>query len=559
LWQCWAANAARDPDGHAIIHRVAGSPPSSWTWSTLLSHARRYATILRRRGLVPGKVCAIILRHRREFYPLYMAVEAVGAIPAVLAYPNARLHPEKFRAGLAGMAHRSGLDLLLTERDLEALVLPLVSQAGATITGVAYPLEWGDEVAQSPEIVADGPVDPDSSCLLQHSSGTTGLQKAVMLSHRAVLEHVNRYGRSLGLNASDRICSWLPLYHDMGLIATFHLALAAKVPVSFIDPFEWIVAPVLMFEAIAEDRSTLAWLPNFSYHLMADKIHDDDLAGLRADTVRMLINCSEPIRAEAHERFSERFSRIGIAAGRLASCYAMAETTFAVTQTAPGHGSRVLEVERDSLAQGRVVMAQHGSPSRRCVSSGKPIDGCEIGICAEEGVRLPDGFLGEIAVRSVSLFAGYRNNPEQTAKVLRDGWYHSGDLGFIHDGELYVIGRKKDLIIVAGKNIYPEDIEDVVGRVAGVLPGRVVAVGVEDLVVGTEAIHIIAETAATEAAHLEAIRSAIIRETMAADVTVSRVHLVPPRWLIKSSAGKPARAANKERILARKAGAETNA
>jgi len=160
------------------------------------------------------------------------------------------------------------------------------------------------------------------------------------------------------------------------------------------------------------------------------------------------------------------------------------------------------------------------------------------------------GGVGELAIRSATAFDGYRNLPEDTARVQAGGWYFSGDLGFEWEGEYYVIGRKKDLIIVAGENRYPEDIEDEVGRVPGVLPGRVVAFGLEDEARGTELVCVVAETDVPEGAARRRLAMQIVRAGMAIDVTVSRVHLAPPRWLIKSSSGKPSRSANRERVLA---------
>ena len=532
------------------MHWVAGEPPFRWPWGALLEHAAQVAARLAASGVRPGSVCALIFRHHRLFYPIYMAVSSLGAIPAVLAYPNNRLHPDKFRAGLAGMARQSGLDWVLTERDLERVITPLIAEPESTVRGVLFPLDWAETSGGRGESRPHPHVSPDSPCLLQHSSGTTGLQKAVVLSHRAVLEHVRRYGESIDVRPDDRVVSWLPLYHDMGLIAAFYLPLTLGLPVVQLDPFEWVAAPGLLLEAISKESATLSWLPNFAYNLMADRIRNDDLAEVRLDTIRMLINCSEPVRADSHDKFFQRFGGLGLKREALSACYAMAETTFAVTQTVPGVEAGQLALDRDQLARNVVAPAETALPVRRCVSSGAPIAGVEIEILDEDRGRLPDDRIGEIAIRSVSLFDGYRNNPGKTAEVLVDGWYLSGDYGFRHGGELYVIGRKKDLLIVAGKNIYPEDIEDALARVEGIVPGRVVAFGLEDAASGTEQVCVVAETALEGPHELRQLRLAAVRAGMDIDVTISRVYLAPPRWLIKSSAGKPSRQANKERAVA---------
>src|SRR5579884_2427974 len=487
----WRRHADASPQAVAVTHWVAGSEPMRWTWGDLLRGADNVAGWLTAQGVRPGQVCAIILRHHPWFYPVYLGISLSGALPAVLAYPNARTHPDKFRQGLEGMARRSGLDWVLSERELEPIVRDLVLSRGSTIQGLLFPLEI-DVATQTRSYPHLSPMAPaESPCLLQHSSGTTGLQKAVVLSHRAVLGHIDRYQRAIGLTADDKIVSWLPLYHDMGLIAAFHLALACGIPLIQLDPFEWVQAPVLFLEAAAHEGATLAWLPNFAYHLMAERIHEDDLEGLRFDRMRMLINCSEPVRAEAHEKFLRRFGSYGFRAETLAACYAMAETTFAVTQTTPCRPAPQLTVDRAELARGYVRPIQPGPQSRVCVSSGVPIADCAVRVVNDVGEDLPDDQVGELIIRSASMFDGYRNYPEKTAEVLKDGWYHSGDYGFRHCGEYYVIGRKKDLIIVAGKNIYPEDIEDAANGVPGVIPGRVVAFGVDDPELGTQQVAVV--------------------------------------------------------------------
>jgi fatty-acyl-CoA synthase len=556
LWDVWQHHAETRPDAEAVIHWTADGDPHRWTWARIMEAAVSFAANVRKEGVRRGDVCAIVIRHHRDFYPLYMGLDLVGAVPAVLAYPNPRIHPEKFRQGLEGMAHHSGLDWILTEKTLEETVRPLVQKEGSTVRGVLFPLEWPEE---SPGMEARSDmiarlrrdVGPDDPCLLQHSSGTTGLQKAVVLSHSAVLQHVSLYGQSIRLRRDDKIVSWLPLYHDMGLIAAFQLPLACGIPMIQLDPFEWVQNPVLLLEAISRERGTLSWLPNFAYNLLADRVREEDLAGIRLDGVRMLINCSEPVRSESHERFLRRYARCGLQSDALAACYAMAETTFAATQTEPGRSARTLIAARDALARGRYEPVPGGEnrSTKTCVSSGAPIPGCDLKVVAEDGGELPDDRVGEIAIRSVSLFDGYRNQPEKTAEVLKGDWYLSGDYGFRHEGEYYVIGRKKDIIIVAGHNIAPEDVEDAVNEVRGVLPGRTVAFGVEDPDAGTEQVCVVAETEETSESGLKALRRGIGEAGIRINVAIARVYLVPPRWLVKSSAGKPSRKLNRQRVL----------
>jgi acyl-CoA synthetase (AMP-forming)/AMP-acid ligase II len=554
VWSRWYENARNYSARDAIVHWVAGEEPYRWTFSSLLQAAEAFSVNLIERGIKQGDVCAIILRHNKNLYPLYLGVSWIGAIPAILAYPNPRLHPDKFRQGIEGMSQRSGLNWILTEPDLEAKIRPLIDKDNCTIKGLHFPLEWRMDKKPENEALATveaihSSADGSGPFLLQHSSGTTGLQKPVLLSHRAVIEHVQRYSATIGLSEADKVVSWLPLYHDMGLIAAFHLPLVFGIPSIQLDPFEWVQVPSLLLEAISREGGTVSWLPNFAYNMMADKITDDELAGIDLQSWRMIINCSEPVRHESHQKFLKRFRPYGLRRFALSACYAMAETTFAVTQTPPDSEPASIAVDRMELSKGKVQLSAAAGAARICVSSGKPIEGCEIRIVDESHNDLPDGMVGEIAITSVSLFDGYRNYPEKTAEVMRDGWYHSGDYGFTLNGECYVIGRKKDLIIVAGNNIYPEDIEDAVGKVEGVIPGRVVAFGEENKDLGSEQVSVVAETAIEDEAGQKALRLAVIKAAMSIDVSIANVYLVPSRWLIKSSAGKPSRKANKERIL----------
>ncbi len=549
-WSRWCKNAAERPNSEAIIHWIAGEAPFRWTFSTLVAAAEIYASCLMERGVRRGDVCAIIQRHNTQLYPLYLAVCAAGAIPAILAYPNPRLHPDKFRQGIEGMSRRSGLDWILTERELEPVLKPLVTGSGSTIRGLRFPMEWQAH-REDGRLLQEHPPQliPTDPLLLQHSSGTTGLQKPVLLSHNAVLEHVRRYAEAISLTNSDKIVSWLPLYHDMGLIAAFHLPLIFGIPSIQIDPFQWVMAPSLLLEAITQERATVTWLPNFAFNMMAFKIRDEDLHEVDLSSLRLIVNCSEPVRHESHENFLERFQPYGLRPTALSACYAMAETTFAVTQTPVGLAPTVLAVDRTSLARGKVESATDGAPARVCVSSGKPIEGCEVRIVDENRSDVAPGSVGEIAITSATMFSGYRNYPEKTAEVLCDGWYYSGDYGFQDHDELFVIGRKKDLIIVAGNNVYPEDVEDAVGAVQGVIPGRVVAIGEENPELGSEHVAVIAETSIASEPDRKRLRLEIIKAGMASAITIAKVYLVPPRWLIKSSAGKPSRKGSQEKLM----------
>ena len=238
-------NAEKYADKDAIVHWVAGKEPFRWSFSGLIKRAETIAVALKDIGIKKDNVCATIIRHNEDFYPLYIAISLLGAIPAVLAYPNPRLHPDKFRQGLEGMSRRSGLDYILSEISLEPVLKPLLENKDNTIKGLLYPFEWDpsvkydskkyDEISKQRKLIS-----PGSPALLQHSSGTTGLQKPVILSHEAVLQHVENYSSAIDLTPEDKIINWLPLYHDMGLIAAFYLPLLTGSTSVQLNTFEWV-------------------------------------------------------------------------------------------------------------------------------------------------------------------------------------------------------------------------------------------------------------------------------------------------------------------------------
>lgn len=556
LWKRWELNAKKYPDKEAIVHWVAGEEPYRWTYKNLIETAKKFSIKLKEIGIRHGEVCAIIIRHNPLFYPLYLGISRIGALPAILAYPNPRIHPDKFRQGLEGMSQRSGLDYILTERGLDPIIRPLIENPKSTIKSIYFPLEWdlSTEINSSidseiEEIIST--IKDTEPAFLQHSSGTTGLQKPVVLSHRAVLNHVLNLGKAFKLSEKDKAASWLPLYHDFGLIAAFQIPLAYGITTVQLDPFEWVLAPIILLEAITKEKATMTFLPNFAYNVLADKIDEEELEGIDLSSLRIIVNAAEPIRHDSHLKFVNRFQKYGFNPLALACLYGMAEATLGVTVTEPGKPITELAVDRNELSKGIVKFADNNSAVRICVSSGKLIDGCGARVVDENRKDILDGFVGEIAVKSVSQFDGYRNYPEKTAEVVEDGWYFTGDYGFRYKDEFFIIGRKKDIIIVAGKNIYPEDIEDVVNQVEGVIPGRVIAFGEEDPDMGTEFVSVVAETNAETEEEKNKIRLNILKAGMSIDIVIHKVYLVPPRWLIKSSSGKPSRKANKERLISK--------
>ena len=392
---------------------------------------------------------------------------------------------------------------------------------------------------------------PEDIVLLQHSSGTTGLQKGVALSHQSVLNQITTYADVLHITDEDVLVSWLPLYHDMGLIAGFLMPILYGLPLVLMSPFDWVRAPYRLMQAVSQYKGTLVWLPNFAYNFCATKIRARHMEGVDLSSWRLVTNCSEPMRYESHQLFLEAFAPYGFNPDAIATSYAMAENTFAVTQGGVDAPVTTDPVDRDSLQIDRIARpAIEGKPSIIMVSAGKPIPNTQVKVVDSKGNTLPDRHIGEIALLSNCMLTEYYHRPKTTQEAFLDGWYLTGDYGYMLDGEVYISGRKKDLIIVAGKNIYPQDIERIAMTVPGIHPGRAVAFGIFSQKAGTEEVVLVAEVDPDDPAEKQAIADQVRKTvTQSSAVALRHVHLVPEGWIIKTSSGKTARLANRDKFI----------
>ncbi len=537
-----------EPDAPAFHFAATGHQDVTVTWRAIDLTSRRLVACLARKGVAVGDTVAILVEQSPELVYSFVACLRLGAIPTILPVPSNRLHPEQWKRGFEGLQATCSPRCVIAGEALAAVLERNGLLAASTVL-----LRPEDALAE--ESIADVPFpcgECDSIALLQHSSGTTGMQKGVALTHGAVLSHVDAYAKEIRLSQSDVVVSWLPLYHDMGLIACLMLPLMTRTRLVLMSPFDWVLNPALLFQTISRHLGTLVWLPNFGYNFCAKRIRDTDLGGVRLDSLRAVINCSEPMRIDSHRMFHERFAPYGLRFDALATCYAMAENTFAVTQGGIRGPVVTDTIDRTGLSRsGTAVPVDPGDPKGiTLLSVGTPLDGVEIRMVDALRSETGERQVGEIAIRSPWMLHGYYRRPDLDAEAIVDGMYFTGDLGYRVGREYFVTGRKKDLIIVAGSNYYPHDIEAAAGEVPGVIEGRSAAFGWTNHETGTEEIVLIVETETPDGPESLRIRSRI--HGSIADATgcsVSRVVLVPPRWLVKTSSGKVARSANRERLL----------
>jgi fatty-acyl-CoA synthase len=503
------------------------------TFDALFRGSAAYAARYKAAGAGRGDVVLIALPHSPDLLYAFFGAMIAGYVPSFMPPPTVRQDPSPYWSSHRRLFERIGSGVIVTCR-------ANADDVHRSVQELTISVLLSDEVEDRKDHSDDLPaVERGASdvAFLQHSSGTTGLKKGVELSFEAVDRQIEHYASAIELSADDCIVSWLPLYHDMGLIACLVLPFTRRVPLVLLDPFEWVERPALLFEAIGAHGGTLVWLPNFAFHHLARTVRDDarvDLGGVRA-----FINCSEPCKLETFEIFAERFTGWGVRPEQLQVCYAMAEGVFAVTQTPLGQPPCHVRVPAEEGVE-RVLL-----------SVGSPIGDWRVRVVDSEGVPLTDGAIGEIAIAGGSLFSGYHRQPEETVRKFRGEWYLTGDLGCVREERLFITGRVDDLIIVHGKNVYAHEVEYVANQVPGIKPGRTVAIGVFAAEAGTQELLVIAES---PEAHLRERRAALSRAVKAAvlqhiGLTPRSVHIVEAGWLVKTTSGKINRKDNLRKYL----------
>jgi fatty-acyl-CoA synthase len=537
-------------DDVAIHLMQSRLPDQPITFKDLICGSAGYARALAEAGIRPGEVVIQILQHGPDLIYAFFGAMLHGAIPSILPYLTEKLSPDIYRRSLAALIGVTKPTAIISYDAFE----PEISKAlrpGDSVRAVLVSSSVTPVRRTQFETMGGLQRAPEDIVLLQHSSGTTGLQKGVALSHHAVFNQLESYSEALAVSGQDVIVSWLPLYHDMGLIAGFIMPILRRMPLVLMSPMEWVRAPAKLMQAITKYRGTLAWLPNFAYNFCAQKIRDRHLEGVDLSSWRAVINCSEPVRHRSHQVFLERFAPYGFREQALATSYAMAENVFAVTQGGILEPLVIDKVDRQAFHEGKVATPSD-DPERAfmVVSSGRAIRNCELRILDEKRRDVPERHFGEVALRSDCMLSEYYNRPDVTEKAFVDGWYLTGDIGYLAEGELFVTGRKKDIIIVGGKNIYPQDLESLASEVEGIHAGRVVAFGVYSEDVGSEEVVLVAESDFDNPQQRIDMADEIrLRVTTGSDIALRFVQVVDRNWLIKTSSGKIARGANRDKYL----------
>lgn len=553
--------ALRDPERLAVAFIEDDGRDHLISALQFHTQAMRYARALQAIHVGPEDLVILVLHHSQTLLFAFWGAMYLGAIASIFPFLTEKLDPHIYMERVKELVTHAQVRAVITFPEFKSELSALLAGAGCTVLSSA-------EVAENPQggsLTIDGllpaagqapaqPITGNKIAFLQHSSGTTGLQKGVALSHRAVLNQIEAYSQAIRLTPEDVIVSWLPLYHDMGLIAGFVMPLVSGVPLVLMSPFKWVRDPKVLMHAIHRYRATLCWLPNFAYNHSARAIRPRDLEGIDLSSMRAFINCSEPVFHDSHQVFLQKFAPYGLRPETLATCYAMAENTFAVTQSPPGEAARLDWVNTRAQQEQRLALtAPPEAPGATVmVSCGAPIADTQVQVVDDHGQRLGERQVGEIILRSNCMLSGYYRRPEITRQAIRSGWYYTGDMGYLADGEVYITGRKKDLIIVGGKNIYPQDLEAIANLTPGLVPGRSVAFGLADKALGSENVVMVCEVENAAASDEEKHQIEMeLRQRVVArsEVALSDVRLVGKRWLIKTSSGKISRSANRDKYI----------
>ena len=524
LFEPFVERALSDPSAAFAIYS-SGGEERSISNAELLSAAIGVCRSLKGIGLRPGAVAVIVLEHSPWLYASFIGCVLAGVVPSFLPPLTPKQDPRLFSEGMTVLFSRIRPDCVISS-SVGGRSIPQGNWSVLSVEQIC-PVPWPDVTAEISDLYCDAA--PDAIAFLQHSSGTTGHKKGVMLSHSQAWLQLGQYQEATGIVPGDVVATWLPLYHDMGLITGFILPAVLGCPIVSLDALEWVARPDMLLDVIERHRAAYVWLPNFAFHHIVRTERGErnwDFSSIKA-----IVNCSEPCRAATFDLFSETYRAGGIAPDQLTVCYAMAENVFAVTQTPP----------RTTARRGRQAH------TRGWLSCGAPLPGVDIDIRAPDGRPVPDGALGEVCLRTPCLFTGYYRLPEVTAERVRDGWYHTHDLGCVEDGELFVVGRIDDLLIINGKNVLAHEIEDAINTVPGIAPGRVIACGEFDDALGSQRLVVLAETDDQEVNHNELytrLRQLVFSLT---GIPLASAQLLPRGFLVKSTSGKLARAASYEK------------
>ena len=514
------------------------------TYRSLTESARAVARSLQRWGLAPGERAAIMLPTGIEFFQAFFGILYAGGVPVPIYPPVRRSHIEEHLRRQAAILGNAEAAIMIAPPQARVLMAFLTSQVES--------LRGMETVARlsvaGPEVLPAAAA-PDSMALVQYTSGSTGDPNGVVLSHANLLANIKAMGQAMEVTTSDVFVSWLPLYHDMGLIGAWLGSLCLSVPVLVMSPLNFLMRPERWLWAIHHHRATLTGAPNFAFELCLRNIDEAAVEGLDLSSLRMVASGAEAVNPDTVRRFTARFAAYGFRPEAMAPVYGLAESSVGLAFPPLGREPLIDRIGRRGLSvRGEAVQVQPADPDAiEFVACGRPLPSHQVRIVDASGRELGERREGRLQFRGPSATTGYFRDPAKTAALFDGEWLRSGDLAYVAGGDIFITGRSKDIIIRAGRNIYPHEIEAAVGGLAGVRKGCVAAFGRADPATGTERLIVLAETREEDEGERDRIRVRIAETvTDIVETPPDEVVLAPPRTVPKTSSGKIRRAATAE-------------
>lgn len=514
------------------------------TYGALWEGALRYAARLAEAGLRPGQTVAIMLPTSVEYLYCFYGVMLAGGIPVPL-YPPARLATiEDHMTRHVGILKSCSAALMVTVPEAKALAWLLRAQVESLQT-VLMPQDF----SASPSAFAPIRGRGGHIGFLQYTSGSTGSPKGVVLTHANLLANVRAMGKAARATAEDVFVSWLPLYHDMGLIGGCFATMYLGFPVVLMSPLAFLSRPSQWLRTLHRHRGTISGGPNFAYELCTRRISEADMEGIDLSSWRFAFNGAEPVSPDTLTAFQQKFGRIGLRENALSPVYGLAECTVGVAFTTPGEPWKVDALDRDAFsrtAEALPARAEDPAPLK-VVACGRVIEGHDLRVVDAAGLELPDRNEGRLQFRGPSATSGYYRNAEATRVLFAGEWLETGDLAYLSEGRVYITGRQKDIIIRGGRNISPYELEEAVGDLAGIRRGCVAVFGSMDSASGTERVVVLAETREVDLSLHEMLKKKINELAMKlVGTTADDIVLAPPHTVPKTSSGKIRRAAARD-------------
>ena len=538
-------HAARQPQRVHITLLEADERAETLTYGALAAESRATAAGLAARGVKPGEAVAIMLPTGRAFFLAFFGTLLAGAVPVPLYPPFRWTQIEEHLRRQARIVANCAASFLITLAEAK----PVARLLQAQVPSLRHVVDVADLASQQRDH-ASLERSGDATALIQYTSGSTGQPKGVVLTHANLLANIRAMGEAAQASARDTFVSWLPLYHDMGLIGAWLGSLYYGLPLVLMAPQRFLARPARWLWAIHRYRATLSAGPNFAYEILAAKVPDDELQGLDLSSWRVAFNGAEPVRAATLDKFARRFARYGFDQRACAPVYGLAECGLGLTFPPLGRGPLIDVIDAATLAhEGRARPVPADAPSAtRVVSGGRPLRGHQVRVVDALGRELPERVEGRIEFRGPSATQGYLANPEANAKLVREGWLDTGDVGYFAAGELFITGRVKDLIIRGGQHVHPYDLEESVGALPGLRKGCVAVFGATDRATASERVVVVAEarSALDEPARHELRRKIAELAHAQLGVPADDIVLVGEHIVLKTSSGKIRRAACRE-------------